>query len=173
MISSAQRKRNKILREYKKSSLINQRLPIIENMIKIIQKDIVYSQVVRAGCHWRENGEISAGYLKRTIATRSSRQNITSLIYRATEEICTSPEGLQNATTAFYSDLYTHANIDNLCVQILCDTISPHHTIPKEDHTILNKPFNLQDLIKEASRSPRHSSPGTDSLPYELLFVLF
>ncbi|KAI9265780.1 hypothetical protein EDC94DRAFT_647143 [Helicostylum pulchrum] len=65
--------------EDKSSSLYNAHQLGIENTIAKIQKELVETKALRSGCKWRELGETSAGYLKRTITVRSIKKNITSL----------------------------------------------------------------------------------------------
>ncbi|OBZ80356.1 hypothetical protein A0J61_11595, partial [Choanephora cucurbitarum] len=64
------RKRNKLLREHKLTSILPLRLAAIEKQIGIIQQGRVETLALRAGKHWRDNGETSTGYLKSTISSR-------------------------------------------------------------------------------------------------------
>ncbi|KAL7323944.1 hypothetical protein PS15p_210527 [Mucor circinelloides] len=63
-----QRKRNRILRNRKSTAVLNDRLPSVEKAISNLQQEMVeQQQALRSGLHWRENGETSAGFLKRLV----------------------------------------------------------------------------------------------------------
>ncbi|GAN08085.1 hypothetical protein MAM1_0188c07592 [Mucor ambiguus] len=66
-LQQLQRKRNRILRTYKSTAILNDRLPIIEQAISALQQEMVEHQALRSGLRWREKGE-TAGYLKRLVA---------------------------------------------------------------------------------------------------------
>lgn len=74
-----QSKRNRILRIFKQNGALNPLLEVVERQIGSLQSEIVRNNILRAGKHWREHGETSAGYLKRTIATRATSRYIPSL----------------------------------------------------------------------------------------------
>ncbi|KAI9012583.1 hypothetical protein CLU79DRAFT_681216, partial [Phycomyces nitens] len=44
-------------------------LPTLERQIASLQEEIIEISCLRSGLRWREQGEKSAGYLKRTIAS--------------------------------------------------------------------------------------------------------
>lgn len=82
-----QRKRNKILRCYKTSGVLHPRLHAIENFIGMIQREISDNAALWAGQYWREKGETSAGYLKRTIEVRAIKKNMPPLLHPETEAL--------------------------------------------------------------------------------------
>ncbi|KAI7863530.1 hypothetical protein BDF14DRAFT_1843042 [Spinellus fusiger] len=53
-----------------------------------MQQEIATIAALKAGCHWRENREISAGYLKRTIEHCQAYKMMPPLIYPDTSELC-------------------------------------------------------------------------------------
>jgi hypothetical protein len=167
-----QRKRNKFLRAYKQTGIRNLRLPFIEQMISTIQHEIAENLQLRAGRHWRENGEISAGYLKRTAGSRNIKRSITAIIHPSTSSVCTSPESMQEAATTFYSSLFTADPVDSMGITDLRRTIPSSESIPNTEHTLLTRPFTINDILAGAKRSPRKSSLGTDGIPYEILSLL-
>ncbi|KAG1400351.1 hypothetical protein G6F59_013187 [Rhizopus arrhizus] len=130
------------------------------------------TQILKASKHWREHGETSAGYLKRSIETRTSQRYIPSLQHPSDSHLCTSPGELQDAAKTFYQHLYTSETIDDTNVSILLDTITDNDIIPADDTDSLLVPFTIEDLLVGSSRSPRKSSPGTDGLPYEILSLV-
>jgi len=173
VLKRLQRKRNKILRCYKSTGVLNPRLHVIENFIGMIQKEISENMALRAGKHWREKGETSAGYLKRTIETRNVKRNMPPLLHPTTQTLCVTPNDMQNAVTSFYSSLYTPDPIDEESTQDLTSLILPQDQLPSSASITLLRPFTVEELIEGASRSPRKSSPGVDGLPYEILVLLF
>ncbi|KAG0928771.1 hypothetical protein G6F30_012252 [Rhizopus arrhizus] len=130
------------------------------------------TQILKASKHWREHGETSAGYLKRSIETRTSQRYIPSLQHPSDSHLCASPGELQDAAKTFYQHLYTSETIDDTNVSILLDTITDNDIIPADDTDSLLVPFTIEDLLVGSSRSPRKSSPGTDGLPYEILSLV-
>jgi hypothetical protein len=167
-----QRKRNKMLRDSHFTSIVNFRLPVIEQLISNLQQETASVSRLRAGKHWRENGEISAGYLKRTIESRQVKRSIPPLQHPVTLELCHSTSAMNNAASAFYSTLYTPSPIDDDAVQQLTSNIRDQDRISPDFHPILTSPFTQADIINGAARCPRKSSPGTDGLPYEILSLI-
>ncbi|OBZ80834.1 hypothetical protein A0J61_11117 [Choanephora cucurbitarum] len=101
LLSHLQRKRNKLLWDYKLTSILPLKLETTENQIGAMQQDRVDTLALRAGRHWRENGETSAGYLKSSITSRSIKHNISILNHPHTHQLCTSSRDMQSAATAF------------------------------------------------------------------------
>ncbi|KAL9537424.1 hypothetical protein PS6_011742 [Mucor atramentarius] len=130
-----QRKRNRICRQYP------------DNRRRNIQKDMTENQRIRAGHNWRVNGEASAGFLKRTIETRS-------------------------AAATFYGDLYFPNPVVPDSVTTLCNTIPSSDTIPDTAHQALLHPFSIADIQLGSHRTKLLSSPSIDGLPYAILNVL-
>jgi exonuclease III len=173
LLKRLQKKRNKFLRKYKSYPILNLRLPAIENMISIVQRDIAETAALRAGRHWRENGETSAGYLKRTITSRAVKRAIPSLQHPDyNDRLCTSPAELQDATSCFCKSLYTPDPVQSPAIDKLIETIPSTDRIPEADHTKITKKFTLTDIQTGATRSPSKSSPGMDGLPYEIISFL-
>ncbi|KAG0816115.1 hypothetical protein G6F19_012928 [Rhizopus arrhizus] len=113
--------------------------------MQIVQQEVTANNILRAGRHWRENGETSAGYLKKTISTRASSRYIPSLKATPESEATSNPSEMQNIAKEFYKNLYT------------CDPVS----------------LSFDDILQASTRSPHSSSPGSDGLPYEALSFLF
>ncbi|KAG0802841.1 hypothetical protein G6F57_021799 [Rhizopus arrhizus] len=128
---------------------------------------------IKASKHWREHGETSAGYLKRSIATRASQRYISSLQHPVTGQLCTSSVDLQDAAKTFYEQLYQSDPTSDANVSILLNTIPDSDIIPANSRPPLLAPFTIHDLVSASSRSPRKSSPGIDGIPYEILSLVF
>ncbi|CEP13076.1 hypothetical protein, partial, partial [Parasitella parasitica] len=172
IIKQLQRKRNKILRQSKNSRITSHLLPIVERQIGQLQSDTAQNEALRAGRHWRENGEKSAGYLKRTIARRALKRNITELLHPHTNTICTTPSSMQDAAINFYTLLYYPDPVDQNCIQGLCATIPPQARIVDTDHALLEQPFTIIELLQGTERTSLSSSPGVDGIPYAIYNIM-
>ncbi|KAK4518783.1 uncharacterized protein ATC70_009006 [Mucor velutinosus] len=168
-----QRKRNRICRQYSDPRTRTQLLHTVEKQIGMLQREIATNLRLRAGKHWREKGETSAGYLKRTIATHAAKQAITSLLHPVSNTLCTDPLSMQTAASSFYDTLYSSDPVDIASIESLCNTIPDSDTIPDDAHTILQQPFTYADLLTGTHRTKFQSSPGIDGLPYPILNVIF
>ncbi|KAG1367235.1 hypothetical protein G6F59_018801 [Rhizopus arrhizus] len=62
---------------------------------------------MRAGIRWRELGELSPGYLKRTVATRSARQLIPPLLHPTHLTLSCTRDEMLDAASTFYKNLYS------------------------------------------------------------------
>ncbi|OAD67877.1 CCHC-type zinc finger transcription factor [Phycomyces blakesleeanus NRRL 1555(-)] len=112
-------------------------LPIVEPQLQRVQQERIEILALRAGKHWREQGETSAGFLKRTVATRQARTTIASIRHSSPGTLCTDPDDLMEAAAAFYEELYTpdppaQTAIDDLLLHLppdlfLSDTPSTLH----------------------------------------------
>jgi hypothetical protein len=148
---------------------VNFRLPVIEQLISNLQQDIAYNSHLRAGKRWRENGETLASYLKRTIEARQTKRSIPSVQHPNTDILCQTPSAMDDAVSTFYSTLNTPSSIDEDSVQQFASTISDNDRLSTDTQSSLTIPFTRADIIAEAARCPRKSSPGIDGLPYEIL----
>lgn len=167
-----QRKRNKILRQYKLTQQLNARLPIVEKQISLLQQSFTETLALKAGKHWRENGEKSAGYLKRTIEMRQIKSCISELKHPDSQLPCTTTASMQDAAIAFYTNLYTPTEVSPESIDQLSNTIPLSEHVSSSHSSFLLTPFTLENLQDTAKRSPNHSSPGVDGLPYKILSVL-
>lgn len=168
-----QRKRNRICRQYSNPRLRAPLLLTVEEQIGILQRETATNLRLRAGKHWREQGEVSAGYLKRTIATRSVKKTITGLLHPLTNTLCTDPLSMQSAASSFYEVLYSCDPVHIESIDSLCNTIPESDTIPDSHHTLLQQPFTIDDLFSGTHRTKFQSSPGIDGLPYPILNIIF
>ncbi|KAI9345974.1 hypothetical protein BD770DRAFT_328348 [Pilaira anomala] len=80
-LKKLQSERNTILRRNPSFEMREQLLPPIQNEIIQLQQDAIDIAKLRSGLRWRENGELAAGYLKRTIATQAQHRRIEDLIH--------------------------------------------------------------------------------------------
>ncbi|KAG0755660.1 hypothetical protein G6F62_008320 [Rhizopus arrhizus] len=164
---------NSVSRFADNAANLRPQLSVIESQLASIQQYHAETLALRSGIRWREMGEISAGYLKRTIAQRQSRQKISKLIHPTTDEICTSPTELQAAARAFYSDLYSPDPINDGAVQNILSSVPSPLRLSAGDQDFLTSPIEWDDLMEQVRRCPNKSSPGLDGIPYEILRLLF
>ncbi|CEP08753.1 hypothetical protein, partial, partial [Parasitella parasitica] len=144
-----QRKRNQLFQRYQNHpTILRERLPIIEKLISDLQQEISTNQTIRAGKLWREQGETSAGYLKRTIATRQIQRTMLALQHPDTQSLCDTPETMQEAAVCFYRKLYTTDPIDPDSVSALCNTIPDTAQIPVPAHNPLVAPFTIAEITE-------------------------
>ncbi|KAG1539328.1 hypothetical protein G6F50_014529 [Rhizopus delemar] len=73
-LSRLQAKRDRLLSSQSPTSGLHPSLTRTEKLIGHLQTDMAKTQTLKASKHWREHGETSAGYLKRSIETRTSQR---------------------------------------------------------------------------------------------------
>ncbi|KAG1317208.1 hypothetical protein G6F62_013027 [Rhizopus arrhizus] len=168
-----QRKRNRIIREQRNHGMLPLLLEIIERQIGALQQEITANNILRAGRHWRENGETSAGYLKKTISTRASSRYIPSLLATPESEATSNLSEMQNIAKEFYKNLYTCDPVSLSHTEALLNHIPEQNRLAPQMSDLLTTPFSFDDSLQASTRSPHSSSPGSDGLPYEALSFLF
>jgi hypothetical protein len=90
-----QNKRKRLLSKYKaQPTVLHDRLGIVEKQIGSLRQEIVDNAALKAGKHWREKGELSADFLKRTASAHLSQTYIAELRHLETNEVCTAPSQL-------------------------------------------------------------------------------
>ncbi|KAL7320148.1 hypothetical protein PS15m_000066 [Mucor circinelloides] len=94
-------KRNKMMRQQKNRGLVFQGLEYVNTQITLLQHSLAEIVILKAGKFWRENGEKSAGYLKRTAMTRENKRSITELRDPDTGELCREQHGISDIATTF------------------------------------------------------------------------
>ncbi|KAK4516494.1 60S acidic ribosomal protein P2 [Mucor velutinosus] len=172
LLCRLQSKRNKYLRLYKTTQIRNDRLPQIEAMIGHLQQELTDIQALRSGIKWREQGEKSAGFLKRLATQRTQQRAIPTLIHPISTTTCETTTDKQAAAVAYYDRLYTADAVDIDAIRYFTDQIPATDQIPDSEHPALCEPFTLDDLADAATRAPKQSSPGIDSIPYAIIQLL-
>ena len=145
---------------------------VLEKQIGTVQESMSQSLTLRAGKRWREQGEFSAGSLKRTVEPTEQRRRLPPLLHPITDVICNDNEALQQAIHCFYSTLYRPEPIDQPSVAQMLDALSPSNVLSSDDQDHLKQPFILAELLASASRCPRISSPRMDGLPYNIVRLI-
>ena len=167
------KKRNKLIRSYKGQPAVVERIKVVETIIGNLQEELTANKALRSGLRWMENGEKSAGLLKRLHTQRTNNTTIKKIQHPDTNELCTSPTDMQAAASRYYEVLYTPASVNQDDITFFTNQISSSDRIPSASHEALCAPISQHDLLDGTSRSPKSSSPGMDGLPYEVLAVLF
>ncbi|CEP12137.1 hypothetical protein [Parasitella parasitica] len=174
LIKRLQQKRKRLIKRFFSTHNINDLIQPIEEQISSLQSESAQDQALRAGKHWREQGETSAGYLKRTIVTRAIKRSIEGLfLHPDTNTLTASPVSMHSAAFAFYGKLFSPAEVDENCIQQLCQTIPDRDTINESSFTSLERPLTIINLREGVSRTSLHSSPGVGGIPYAILQVVF
>ncbi|KAK4516930.1 uncharacterized protein ATC70_000258 [Mucor velutinosus] len=166
-------KRNRILRTYKSTAIWNDRLPAIEEAISTLQQEITEHQALRLGLRWRENGEISPGFLKRLVTQRITQRTLPTLVDPSSGNRFLSQSEKEQAVHSFYTKLYTPDTVNTTDIHYFANMIPPSHRLSDDSHDSLCAPFTLDDILDGLFRSPPHSSPGIDGLPYQIMRLLF
>ncbi|OBZ80972.1 hypothetical protein A0J61_10979 [Choanephora cucurbitarum] len=112
--SLLQRKRAEI-----ESNLINNpslhpclspQLHIALEQLTSLQQYHVETLSLKAGTRWREQGELSAGYLKRTASARLTKTTIPPLFHPTLDRVCVSKDEMLDAAFVFYDNLFAPIN---------------------------------------------------------------
>ncbi|KAG0820803.1 hypothetical protein G6F19_012268 [Rhizopus arrhizus] len=154
-------------------SSLTPQLSVVESQLASLQQYHAETLALRAGIRWREQGEISAGYLKRTVSQRQTRQIMKQLVHPTTGALCCTSNEMLDAAVQFYSNLYSPEPIDNSAIDDLLSAIPDSLRLSDSNQRFLTNSFTHDDLIEGVSRCPRRSSPGLDGLPYEILHLIF
>ncbi|KAG2191466.1 hypothetical protein INT47_003842, partial [Mucor saturninus] len=163
----------------KKLSLDPSLLPVLSPQLTVVEQQLTFLQqyhvddlALRSGIRWREMGELSAVYLKRTISARQSRQTIPPLLHPSSLSLCSSKDEMLDAAATFYSDLYSPDPIDPAAIDsLLADLPDSLHLSPSASSFMIS-PLTLDTLLDAFSRSPKKSSPGIDGLPYVIVRLI-
>ncbi|KAG1471676.1 hypothetical protein G6F56_001984 [Rhizopus delemar] len=147
-------------------------LRVIEHQLSSLQQYRANTLALRASFLWREKGENSAGYLKRTIQQKARLKNISCLRHPVTTVMCHSKDCMLQAASSFYTSLYTPDPIEPEAVDQLFSSLSSEFCISTVSKPNLVLPFTLTDIDEAVRRCPQQSSPRSDGLSYTILSVL-
>lgn len=148
-------------------------LQIVEHQLASIQQHHVDNLALRSGLRWREQGELSAGYLKRTVTQRQQKVLFRAIQHPTSSVLCNTTDGMFNAAQTFYSELYSPDPVDTDAIDDLLQSLPDTLHLSESDQYWLTSSFTWDQIIEGVSRCPSKSSPGTDGLPYELLHFVF
>ncbi|KAI9012138.1 hypothetical protein CLU79DRAFT_431432 [Phycomyces nitens] len=172
-LKKLQSKRNHFLGNSPPPAIRQLVLPTLERQIDALQEEIVQISCFFSGLSWCEQREKSAGYFKRTIATRASKRHISPIQYPVSHTLCTSPPDMTEATHSFYHSFFTPDTSDpDVTAQLLSPTTPYKRLTPLHQRSLI-RPITLDDIQTNASRAPHPSSPGLDGLAYPRLSLVF
>lgn len=157
-------KRNKMMRQTKTRGLVFQGLGTVNKLIQSLQHSIAEIEILKAGKFWREHGEKSAGFLKRSVVSRKNRRTIVELRDPITEELCQDHQSISNIATDFYTSLFTPEATDSTSLSIMIRSIPRHLKLSTEQQDSLMLPIEIEDLLADSKHTRRQSSPGPDGV---------
>ncbi|KAG1136856.1 hypothetical protein G6F38_011741 [Rhizopus arrhizus] len=146
-LKKLQRKRNRILRQYKNYNVLSAVLPQIEQQIGCLQDAIAEIECLRAGKFWRENNEKSPGFLKRMIKTRETQRCIPVLQHPITSNICYDQDSKREAVETFCSTLYSPDTIEHSALQRLLSNIPDSIKLSEDQRDNITAPIIVEDII--------------------------
>ncbi|KAG2216959.1 hypothetical protein INT45_007394 [Circinella minor] len=79
---------------------------------------------------------------------------------------------MTEAAQQYYQFLYTAEPIDLQAIDQLLTSV-PSNLLSPATQTLLLSSFTLDQITNSAKRAPQNSSPGSDGLPYSILYLLF
>ena len=147
-------------------------LQVVQDQLTSLQRYHVETLALKAGIRWREQGELSAGYLKRTASSRAAKGVIPPLRHPSLHRLCISKEEMLDAAFVFYDKLYSPDPIDLEAVQSLLDSIPPSATLSSSDASLLMDAISFDEIVEAFGRCPKISSPGMDGLPYPIVKLI-
>ncbi|KAG0734594.1 hypothetical protein G6F62_012504 [Rhizopus arrhizus] len=142
-IKVLQRKRNAFLRSQPPIAIRLQCLPVMDQQIESLQRELVDIAALKAGIHWRENGEKSAGYLKRIHQVRTVEQTINCLQGPTSGSTVSSRTQLMKVSQAFYQELYSVDPVDEHDIDCYLQDIQSFHS-QCEDFIKKNTDFQIK-----------------------------
>ena len=167
--------RNRWLRCLQDPLLRHQMVHPIDKELGELQEEIAEIASVKAGQRWREQGEKSAGFLKRIFKEREGQQHLASVIRNTPQgtQLTSNPSEIRLAVHDYYQSLYTKEPVDSTVLKTFLDDIDFTTTVSTEENTSLTSEILLDDLLEQSKRCPKYSSPGNDGLGYQYLNILF
>ncbi|CEP10245.1 hypothetical protein, partial, partial [Parasitella parasitica] len=134
--------------------LLRPQLSVVKEQLSAMQQHHVETLALRSGIRWREKGEVSAGFLKRT----------ASIVHLK--------EDMLDAAATFHGTLYSSDAIEMGAVRDMLDAIPPSARLSPTAAKSIVEPITFDDLCDAFSRAPSASSPGMDGLPYQLVHLI-
>ncbi|KAK4521179.1 uncharacterized protein ATC70_013124 [Mucor velutinosus] len=165
-------KRNKMMRHKKTRGLVLQGLDMVNQHIQSLQHSLAEIEILKAGKFWREHGEKSPGFLKRSMVSRENRRSIVELRNLTTGDLCQDQPSISNIATNFYTSLFTPEALDSTALSVIIRNIPGHLKLNSDQQESLMMPIDVEELLTDSKQTRRLSSPGPDGLPYEILYLV-
>ncbi|KAG2210439.1 hypothetical protein INT47_002381 [Mucor saturninus] len=147
-------------------------------MIETLQQELVDISALKAGVVWREKGKKSAKYLKAIHKNRTAQQYMSGIQVPSSNSdnpptVSDDTDQMKTSAHQFYQHLYDAEPVWDDAIKDYLDDIQLTKTLDSNDAATLVKPFTINELIDQASRLTKQSSPGADGLSYPYLAILF
>ncbi|SAL97551.1 hypothetical protein [Absidia glauca] len=172
-----EQKRNRFLRSKPSVALKHHFLTSIDPIIASLQQELCDVTALKAGVRWRERGEKSASYLKKLHHQRENQQFMVAIQQDerdgAPPSSTSDPSLMQHQARSFYQALYQIDPVGDDQIDQYLATIQDLPQLDELAQTNLMATFELDDLLAQAARCPRQSSPGDDGLSYTYLTIIF
>ncbi len=105
---------------------MNSLLPEVENKLAKLQTEIAEIDILRANKRWIENNEKPVGYFKQTAELRSIKRNIIKIVQPEIGLKCLDTKAKLDATSSFYSTLYSAEPINHHDLESMLNTVDKH-----------------------------------------------
>lgn len=173
-LKDLQRQRNKTLRSKPPTEWRVEFLNKIDPQIRQLQQDTADIAALKAGISWRENGETSAGYLKRIHQQRTSEQYINGLSSTDTQGFLSSNTQTDlGIAHGFYERLYTPDPVSQDSITRYLDHIPSSSKLNADQQSSLSSTITEEEISIQVNRTTKASSPGADGLGYLYLSLLY
>ncbi|GAN11625.1 hypothetical protein MAM1_0756c11201, partial [Mucor ambiguus] len=133
--------------------VLNPQLTIVEDQLASLQSYHVDTLALRSGIRWRERGETSDGYLKRSVAVRATKKLTPPLVYPTSLSRCTTKEDMLDAAATYYTDLYSSDAVDPQAISELLDALPASLRLSDAAAASVVAPITFEDLVEAFSRA--------------------
>ena len=130
---------------------------------KLFERQLEGSKI-RSRAQWLEDGEIPSKFFLRLDNERHTKSFVSSVYNSASVEVSTLPE-IMEAHTKFYTDLFSHENIDLQAQHELFSHVTSR--LSEAETAFCEGPLTLAEVSEALRRSNRNKSPGADGLTVE------
>ncbi|OBZ80768.1 hypothetical protein A0J61_11183, partial [Choanephora cucurbitarum] len=127
---------------------------------------------LKAGIRWREQRELSAGYLKRTASARLTKTTIPPRFHPTFDRVCVFKDEMLDAAFVFYDNLLAPNPIGLNAKDSLLEAIPQSYVLFADDSSLLTDSISFDGIMEAFSRCPKQSSPGLDDLPYSIVQLI-
>ena len=144
--------RNRLLRSITDPIIRHKMVSPIDQELGDLQEEIAEIASVKAGQRWREQGEKSAGFLKRIFKERERQQHMASIIRNTPQgtQLTSNSSEIRLAVHDYYQSLYAKDPVDSTVLNTFLDDIDFPATVSTEENTSLTSEILLDDLLEQS-----------------------
>ncbi|KAG0739794.1 hypothetical protein G6F16_011736 [Rhizopus arrhizus] len=175
-IKALEKKRNRLLRTKPPPAVRLHLLPTIDQQLHKLQQELAEIAILKSGIRWQEKGESNVKYLKNIHKKRTLQQFMTGFKdSNAVGQTMVQSDTtmMKNTVQKFYQHLYRADNVSQEHITAYLEKIQFNHQVTETEGEQLQKEFDYEMIIKMTKRCPKQSSPGSDSLGYTYLNLLY